>query len=237
MTIDYIPPGAMWFPDPDHAGADGLLAFGGDLSPHRLIEAYSRGIFPWYGPGDPILWWSPDPRLVLEPAALHVPRSMRRILNQRRYTVTLDTAFGLVIRCCAGMPRREGQGTWLVSEMVDAYQGLHEQGLAHSVEAWAPDGALAGGLYGVALGRTFFGESMFYAMPDASKTAFVYLARLLARWDYGLIDCQQTTRHLLRFGATEIPRRDFLARLAPLCEELPFPDAWTMPEDFDPLAG
>lgn len=230
MTIDFIPPGSFWFPDPENAGSDGLLAFGGDLSPDRLAAAYGQGIFPWYGPGDPILWWSPDPRLVLVPAELHVPKSLRRVLNAGRYRITLDAAFGRVIRLCAQAPRREGPGTWLVPEMIAAYEALHGEGLAHSVEAWAEDGTLAGGLYGVAMGRVFFGESMFYELPDASKAAFATLVRLLDRWGYGLIDCQQTTRHLLRFGAREMPRRDFLEQLAVLRVQAPEPGAWVLPE-------
>ena len=235
MTIDFIPPGADWFPDPARAGADGLLAFGGDLDPERLVRAYAQGIFPWYGPGDPILWWSPDPRCVLPPEALHMPRSLRRTLRRRTYTVTLDRAFIRVIRACADVRRPEGQGTWLVPEMIEAYTRLHAMGLAHSAEAWTSDGTLAGGVYGVALGRMFFGESMFHTAPDASKVAFAVLVRLLARWGYGLIDCQQTTRHMLRFGACEMPRPHFLAHLAALRTARPAPDAWTLPEGFDPL--
>jgi leucyl/phenylalanyl-tRNA--protein transferase len=232
VTIEFIPPGADRFPDPARAGADGLLAFGGDLAPGRLLRAYSQGIFPWYGPGDPILWWSPDPRCVLPPEALHVPRSLGRTLRRRTYAVTVDRAFARVIRACAETPRRGSQGTWLVPEMIEAYQRLHALGAAHSVEAWAADGTLAGGVYGVALGRVFFGESMFHTAPDASKAAFVVLARLLARWGYGLIDCQQTTRHMLRFGAFEMPRARFLTRLAILRTHPPAPDAWTLPEGF-----
>lgn len=235
MTIEFIPPGEDWFPNPAGAGADGLLAFGGDLAPGRLLRAYSQGIFPWYGPGDPILWWSPDPRCVLAPEALHVPRSLARTLRRRTYAVTIDRAFARVIRACARTPRPDAQGTWLMPEMIEAYVRLHALGAAHSAEAWATDGSLAGGVYGVALGRMFFGESMFHTAPDASKAAFVHLARLLARWGYGLIDCQQTTRHMLRFGATEMPRARFLAHLTHLRTARPAPDAWTPPRDFDPL--
>jgi len=234
MSIDFIPPGNLWFPDPAEADSDGLLAFGGDLSLPRLIEAYARGIFPWFGPGDPILWWSPDPRLVLEPGALHVPRSLRRVINAGRFEISLDRDFAGVIRGCSKVPRREGLGTWLVPEMIGAYTGLFQAGWAHSVEARL-DGELVGGLYGVAVGRAFFGESMFFTEPDASKAAFVWLVRLLEHWGYGLIDCQQTTAHLLRFGAEEIPRCEFLEQLARLRGQAPLPGAWTIPSCFDPL--
>ncbi|GAB6178255.1 leucyl/phenylalanyl-tRNA--protein transferase [Desulfobaculum senezii] len=233
--MDYLRTAHVWFPDPEHAGPDGLLAFGGDLSPQRLAAAYSRGIFPWYGPGEPILWWCPDPRLVLEPPALHIPRSLRRVINAGRFTITINAAFGDVIRACGAVCRKGEDGTWIVPEMVDAYERLHALGLAHSVEAWC-EGELVGGLYGVAIGRAFFGESMFYVMPDASKVAFVHLVRLLERWDYAIVDCQQTTNHLLRFGAGEISRRAFLERLRALREEDPAPGAWTIPEGFNPLS-
>lgn len=234
MSIEFIPPGAFWYPDPNSADPDGLLAFGGDLCVRRLVEAYARGIFPWYGPGDPILWWSPDPRLVLEPSELHVSRSLRRAVNSRRFTIGLDQDFAAVIRGCARAARPEGLGTWLVSEMVAAYEELHRAGWAHSVEARL-DGELVGGVYGVAVGRAFFGESMFYREPEASKVAFVWLAQLLESWGYGLIDCQQTTAHLLRFGAREIPRRRFLEQLSTLVTQPPADGAWTMPDAFQPL--
>ncbi|MBU1001521.1 MAG: leucyl/phenylalanyl-tRNA--protein transferase [Proteobacteria bacterium] len=236
MSIDFIPPGTDWFPNPNNADPDGLLAFGGDLSVRRLVESYARGLFPWYGPGDPILWWSPDPRLVLAPAELHVSRSLRRAINSRRFTITVDQDFGAVIRECSLVPRPEGPGTWLVPEMVEAYVELHCAGWAHSVEARL-DGELVGGVYGVSVGRAFFGESMFYLEPEASKVAFVWLARLLESWGYGLIDCQQTTAHLLRFGAREIPRNRFLARLYSLVTQPPADGAWAMPQAFDPLSS
>lgn len=234
MPIDYISPGSGWFPDPARASADGLLAFGGDLSVETLLRAYSRGIFPWYGPGDPILWWSPHPRLVLEPGELHVPRSLRRVVNSGRFEVAVDTDFPGVIRGCATARGRGGAGTWLVPEMVAAYAQLHRAGFVHCVEARL-GGELVGGLYGVAVGRVFFGESMFFAAPDASKVAFVWLARLLERWGYGLIDCQQTTDHLLRFGAHEVARSDFLDALARLRGRRPAEGAWAIPEGFSPL--
>jgi len=200
------------FPHPSQAGPDGLLAVGGDLTPGRLLAAYKRGIFPWYGPGSPILWWSPDPRLVLFPEHLHIPRSLRRVINAGRFIITSDQAFETVIELCSRIHRPGGYGTWLVPEMISAYIRLHRLGFAHSVEAWH-QGRLAGGIYGVALGGVFFGESMFYRIPDASKTALVYLCRFLHHRGFRLMDCQQTTRHMLRFGAVEVSRPFFLDQL------------------------
>lgn len=200
------------FPDPEEADPDGLLAIGGDLSPERLITAYAQGIFPWYSKGSPILWWSPDPRLVLFPERLHVPRSLRRTLNSCRFSFTLDKAFGHVMRSCAAAPRPEQNGTWILPEMVEAYEALHALGLAHSAEAWL-DGELVGGIYGVTLGSIFYGESMFHCVPDASKALFVTFVRWLGARGCRLIDCQQTTEHMLRFGAQEISRKEFLKQL------------------------
>lgn len=190
---------------------DGLLAVGGGLEPERLLNAYRHGIFPWYSEGQPILWWSPDPRTVLFPEQLKVSRSLRKTLRQRRFDVSLDTDFAGVIRGCAE-PRRDEPGTWITTEIRQAYEHLHGMGLAHSVETWQ-NGHLVGGLYGVALGRAFFGESMFSRISDASKVAFVHLVRQLAAWDFALIDCQVHTRHLASLGAVDIPRRDFIQRL------------------------
>ncbi|BDG04466.1 leucyl/phenylalanyl-tRNA--protein transferase [Anaeromyxobacter oryzae] len=200
------------FPDPAHAEPDGLLAVGGDLSPERLLTAYAEGIFPWFSEGTPILWWSPDPRLVLDPPALHVPRSLARTIRRGAYRVTADAAFGDVIRRCAGQERPGQDGTWITDEMVAAYERLHALGFAHSFEAWEGE-ALAGGLYGVSLGAAFFGESMFADRPDASKVAFVRGVEWLRGWAVQLVDCQVRTEHLVRFGAREIPRAQFLARL------------------------
>ncbi len=200
------------FPDPEEADPDGLLAVGGDLSTQRLLTAYSNGIFPWYSEGSPILWWSTNPRLVLVPREFHLPRSVRQVLNRGTFSFTLDKDFSAVIRGCARAPRPEQEGTWIVDEMVEAYTLLHSLGYAHSVEAWQ-DGELVGGLYGVSLGSIFFGESMFYTVPDASKAAFAVLVRQLIAWDFTLIDCQQTTHHLMRFGAREMQRFRFLAAL------------------------
>lgn len=222
------------FPDPRLAEKDAPLAFGGDLSVERLVVGYANGIFPWYGPNEPILWWCPDPRCVLRPSEVHIPKSLRRVVNSGCYTITIDTAFREVMESCARVPREGQDGTWIVPEIIDAYEQLNNLGLAHSVEAW-DDGELVGGLYGVAIGQVFFGESMFFTLPDASKVAFVYLARLLARWDYQLIDCQQTTQHLLRFGAHEISRDSFLDMVEEYREGPVFDDAWTLPEAYHPL--
>lgn len=227
MPVYLLPPDRIAFPHPERADPCGLLAVGGDLSPARLLLGYSRGIFPWYSDGEPILWWSPDPRLALFPEELHVPRSLRRVLNRGRYAITLDTAFPAVIRACARVPRPQRAGTWLTPEMVRAYETLHRMGRAHSVEAWQ-DGELAGGLYGVALGRVFFGESMFHRAPDASKACLVRLVELLQGWGFTLLDCQQTTPHMQRFGAREIPRSEFLQRLESAVLEGRGPGRWVV---------
>ena len=208
---------------------NGLLAAGGDLSPQRLIEAYRRGIFPWFSPGEPILWWSPDPRMVLFPAELKISRSLRKTLNKRAYEIRVDTAFRQVMEACAA-PRDGHSGTWITPAMIEAYAELHRQGLAHSVETWV-DGQLAGGLYGVSLGRMFYGESMFSRATDASKIAFVHLVRQLQRWGFGLIDCQMKTAHLAAFGAREIPRAEFGQRLAALVNLPGVSGRWQMDAD------
>ena len=200
------------FPDPSEAESTGLLAVGGDLSPDRLLLAYTMGIFPWYNEGLPILWHSPDPRMALVPADLHVPRSLAKQMRKEPYRLTYDSAFAEVIRECAKVPRPGQDGTWITENMIDAYVRLHELGFAHSVETWDGD-ELVGGLYGVSLGSAFFGESMFSMAPDASKIAFVELAQQLTRWGFSLIDCQVYTEHLARFGAEEWPRPVFLRAL------------------------
>jgi leucyl/phenylalanyl-tRNA--protein transferase len=214
------------FPDPALAETEpnGLLAVGGDLSPRRLVNAYREGIFPWYSTGQPILWWSPDPRLVLRPQAFHLSRSLRKTLRSDRFQVSLDADFGAVIRGCAA-PRPGADDTWIVPEMITAYERLHALGLAHAAEAWR-DGELAGGLYGVALGRAFFGESMFSQATDASKVAFAHLARRLAAWGYALIDCQVHTPHLASLGAVTMPRALFLAEVAAAVRAPPAAAAW-----------
>ena len=205
-------PDRIVFPSPEYAEEDGLLAVGGDLSEDRLLLAYSAGIFPWYSEGTPILWWSPDPRLILLPDELKVSRSLRQTIQKGMYKVTMDKAFGEVIRNCASIHRKEGEGTWITSEMIAAYVRLHDSGFAHSVESWRGE-ELAGGLYGVSLGGVFFGESMFAKRHDASKVAFVKLIQQLKEWDFRLVDCQITTGHLKRFGAREVSRPEFMSRL------------------------
>lgn len=200
------------FPPPEQSEPDGLLAVGGDLSPQRLLLAYSLGIFPWYGEGLPILWHSPDPRTVLLPEDLHVPRSLRRTLRQETYDVRLDTAFARVIERCANVARPDAEGSWITDDMRAAYLRLFELGFAHSVESFF-EGRLVGGLYGVSLGSAFFGESMFAERSDASKVAFVRLVEQLERWGFELVDCQVHTRHLERFGAVRWPRERFLGAL------------------------
>jgi leucyl/phenylalanyl-tRNA---protein transferase len=201
------------FPPPDRADASGLLAVGGDLSPERLLTAYSQGIFPWYSEGQPLLWHSPNPRFVLEPDKLHVGRSLRKTMKAGAYEVRWDTAFEAVIDACSETPRPGQNGTWITGAMREAYVTLHEMGFAHSVEAWA-DGELKGGLYGVSLGAAFFGESMFAHAPDASKVAFATSVERLKAWGFHFIDCQVETEHLARFGAEPWPRKRFLGALA-----------------------
>ncbi len=202
----------LW-PNPAEAMPDGIVAIGGDLVPERLVQAYARGIFPWYSDGQPILWHCPDPRFVLLPSKLHVSKSLRRSINKGTYRIELDVAFPEIIAACAKQRRPGQRGTWITRDMKSAYVQLFELGLAHSAAAFLGD-ALVGGLYGVSLGRTFFGESMFANAPDASKTAFVALVEQLQRWDFDLIDCQQETEHLERFGAESWPREKFLAVLS-----------------------
>ena len=201
---------------------NGLLCAGGDLSARRIIDAYSHGIFPWFSEGDPILWWSPDPRMVLFPSELRVSRSLRRTLARGDYETRVDTSFRKVIEQCAS-PREGQSGTWILPEMVAAYSALHALGFAHSVESWR-DGELAGGLYGIQIGKVFFGESMFARAPDASKVALVRLVERLRADGVGLIDCQQATSHLASLGAREIPRADFVLRVR---ESIQYPLAAT----------
>jgi leucyl/phenylalanyl-tRNA---protein transferase len=221
------------FPPPELAEDSGLLAVGGDLRPERLLLGYHLGIFPWYHEGLPILWYSPDPRMVLEADQLVVGRSLRKAIRRAPYTITLDTAFDRVIRACAQVPRPDQDGTWITEEMTEAYIELHRLGHAHSVEAWS-GGDLVGGLYGVSLGGAFFGESMFARAPDASKIAFVKLVEQLRAWDISLIDCQVHTEHLERFGAEEWPRDRFLASLARALERPPRPGPWSFESPGEP---
>jgi len=219
-----FPPVSSALTDPN-----GLLAAGGDLSVPRLIDAYRHGIFPWFGEGEPILWWSPDPRMVLLPAELKVTRSLSKALRNRSYEVRADCAFRDVMEHCAA-PRPRQAGTWITGKMIDAYCELHAQGIAHSIETWI-DGKLAGGLYGVALGRFFFGESMFTRAPDASKIALVWLVRQLARWQFGMVDCQMHTSHLASLGARDIARAVFTRRLQELVNYPTVPGPWTLDRD------
>lgn len=219
------------FPPVDTALRDpnGLLAAGGDLSIERLLDAYAGGIFPWSGDDDPLLWWSPDPRMVLWLRELHVSRSLRRAIRSGQYAVTLDAAFPQVIAACAA-PRDAEGGTWITPGIMDAYIGLAAAGYGHSVEVWS-GGELAGGLYGVALGRMFYGESMFSQGRDASKVAVVFLARQLERWGFELIDCQMSTSHLASLGAREIPRTEFLQQVGRLAGLPAVPSPWVLQPD------
>ena len=208
----FILPEQLAFPSPHLATPEGILAVGGDLSLERLLLAYSQGIFPWFSDEEPLLWWSPDPRLVLYPEELKISKSLKKIIKQGRFHITADTAFDRVIKACSSVKRKNNEGTWIVDEMIKAYSLLHEAGFVHSIEAWY-QGELAGGLYGVSLGRCFFGESMFTRVSNASKTAFVSLVEYLNRSSFDLIDCQVTTNHLVSLGAREIPRSLFLDQL------------------------
>lgn len=200
------------FPPPEQADPNGLLAVGGDLSPRRLLLAYSTGIFPWFNEGEPILWWSPDPRFILELDELHLSRSLRKTLRRGHFEVTFNQAFDDVIRCCAEVRTEQGEGTWLGDGMIAAFRRLHQMGFAHSVECWR-EGELAGGVYGICLGRCFFGESMFHRVRDASKVALVGLVDRLKDLQFELLDCQMPTEHLASLGARGIPRSEFLRRL------------------------
>jgi leucyl/phenylalanyl-tRNA--protein transferase len=229
-TDDPFPPAELALQQPN-----GLLAAGGDLSPARLLDAYAKGIFPWFGRDDPLLWWSPDPRMVLYVRELRISRSLRRTIRSARFRVTMDTAFSAVISGCAE-PRPGQDGTWITPEMHGAYCRLFEMGHAHSVEAWADD-ELAGGLYGVAMGRMFFGESMFTRQRDASKVAFVHMVAQCGRWRMPLIDCQMPTSHLSSLGAREIPRVEFLDRVHTLVQRPGPPVPWRLDDDLPRVLG
>jgi len=221
---DAFPPVGRALKEPN-----GLLAAGADLSVPRLLQAYRRGIFPWFNEDQPILWWSPDPRMVMFPAELKISRSLGKRLRRGDYEVRADTAFGAVMQACAA-PRDGNPGTWITPQMVEAYEALHRAGHAHSLETWIGD-ELAGGLYGVALGRVFFGESMFTRATDASKIALAHLARQLERWGYGIIDCQMTTPHLARLGAREVPRAAFIRKLGELVNYPQTGGIWRLDDD------
>lgn len=222
---DAFPPVTAALTEPN-----GLLAAGGELSSTRLIDAYRHGIFPWFSPGQPILWWSPDPRTVIVPRELKISRSLAKTLRNRAYEVRADSNFDAVVRACA-LPRPDQGGTWISDAMIAAYGALHELGIAHSIETWI-DGELAGGLYGIALGRMFYGESMFSHATDASKIALVHLARQLERWQFGMIDCQMHTAHLASLGARELPRAEFIRKVQDLVNYETVSGPWTL--DLDP---
>lgn len=200
---------------------NGLLAAGAELSPRRILSAYRSGIFPWFNAGEPILWWSPDPRMVLIPGEFRASRSLAKSLRDTAYEVRFDSAFEQVMRACAA-PRNGQDGTWIHEGMIASYSALHALGYAHSVEVWR-DGMLVGGLYGIAIGRMFYGESMFSAVPNGSKIALAHLTRQLDRWQFGMIDCQMHTPHLASLGAREIPRGEFIAKLQELVNCAPIP--------------
>ncbi len=219
------------FPPPQLAREDGLLAIGGDLSRKRLLLSYRSGIFPWSSDNEPILWWSPDPRMVLYPQEFRVPKSLQKVITKNIFKLTMDQAFEQVITACAQVRLKKNEGTWIVKEMIDAYCGLHESGFAHSVEAWQ-DNRLAGGLYGVSLGRCFFGESMFTRISNASKVALAALVKHLYDLSFDIIDCQIPTAHLMRFGAREIPRTRFLEQLKTSFEAPTITGRWSFNSEF-----
>ncbi len=232
MTVYQLPEQHI-FPSPEDAAPEGLLAVGGDLSPKRLLLAYTMGVFPWYSTEDPILWWSPDPRLILEPENLKVSKSLRRTIAKKNLSITMDQEFETVINKCATAKRKD-DGTWIVKEMIEAYIELHQKGFAHSVEVWEND-ELVGGLYGVSIGKAFFGESMFSTASNASKVALVYLVSILKGWGFSCIDCQMKTEHLVRMGAHEISRHDFLKLLKESVKGTTRIGKWTLPESLNLL--
>jgi leucyl/phenylalanyl-tRNA--protein transferase len=222
-------PRELDFPPVEQASPEGLLAVGGDLRPKRLLEAYRHGIFPWYEEDQPILWWSPDPRAVLFPDKLHIPRSLDKTIRRGHFTVTLDTCFrDVMIECAGPRPQYPEGGTWITPAMIEAYTRLHDLGHAHSIETWQ-EGNLVGGLYGVAIGGAFFGESMFSRATDASKVALVSLVRQLRAWGFQIFDCQQASPHVMRLGAEEIPRRVFIEHLARAVELPNLRGKWQFP--------
>jgi leucyl/phenylalanyl-tRNA---protein transferase len=234
---DPFPPVESALDDPN-----GLLCASLELSSERVLAAYERGIFPWYSDGQPVLWWSPDPRMVLAVDSFKLHRSLRKTLRNAHYEIKVDRSFEAVMRGCAE-PRPEQDGTWITDAVIAAYTGLHRAGFAHSIECWM-DGELVGGLYGIALGRVFFGESMFMRYTDSSKIAFAHLLAQLKRWRFELIDCQQETAHLASFGAKPISRQDFvlaLERLVHSDAQVPRAGTWKfdddLRDDFEKLAG
>lgn len=229
------PDDAQAFPPVERALAhpEGLLAAGGDLSVERLLAAYRRGIFPWFEQDQPILWWSPNPRAVLFPEQLHITRSLRKTLRNTPYRVCFDSAFRQTMLACAA-PRREGAGTWITDEMVEAYCRLHAHGAAHSIEVWNAQDTLVGGLYGVAIGQVFFGESMFSRERDTSKIALAYLSAHLQHWGYSIIDCQQASDHIMRMGAQCMAREAFIRHIHRACEQTGNTQPWTVLPELSP---
>lgn len=211
MTV-YMLSDALSFPSPENADEEGLLAVGGDLTPERIVLAYSMGIFPWYSEGDPVMWWSPDPRMVIRPEEFRPSRSLRKVYGKSTYRLSMDTDFEAVVRQCARVPRRGQDGTWITEDMINAYLALHESGIGHSVECWDGD-KLVGGLYGLSLGDCFFGESMFSKQSDVSKLAFWALMQYGEMIGIKFVDCQLYNDHLASLGAYPIPRAEFLQRL------------------------
>jgi len=227
MAIYQLPKRPL-FPSPEEAEENGLLAVGGDLSPKRLLNAYAQGIFPWYHEGQPILWWSPDPRMVLFPKNFKRHKNLKRTIRKKLFSITFDTCFQQVIEQCAST-RIEKEGTWITEDMKKAYVKLHQLGYAHSVETWQ-NGQLVGGLYGVSLGHTFFGESMFHLVTDASKVALWHLVDLMIFWDFDMIDVQQETDHLKSLGAIPVERKKFLHLLKGSMNKPTKKGLWTIPE-------
>jgi leucyl/phenylalanyl-tRNA--protein transferase len=227
---------SLRFPPPHLASKEGLLAMGGDLTRERLLSAYRKGIFPWYSEGEPLLWWSPDPRLVLYPKELKISHSLKKTIRRQKFSLTIDTAFMAVIKACARVHLKDQKGTWITDDMIHAYCDLHKAGYAHSVEAWY-DGDLAGGLYGISLGRCFYGESMFTRVSDASKVAFVKLVEVLIDQSCHIIDCQVKTDHLIRFGAREIPRKRFLQQLEKSLKHPTIRGKWGKMKSSEDLTG
>ena len=225
MPVYQLIPGITLFPPAEEAEADGLLAVGGDLTKERLLAAYRQGIFPWYEVGQPILWWSPDPRLVLFPEDLKISRSLGKVLRKEEFEIRFDSSFKNVIKACADVRTKQGECTWIIPEMQKAYTELHQEGYAHSVESWL-NGKLVGGLYGLSLGQCFFGESMFSTVNDSSKVALVALAEFSKQVGIKIIDCQMTTQHLLSLGAREIDRKYFLRKLNQYLENPDIKGSW-----------
>lgn len=227
MPIYRLSEFSLEFPHPELASDEGILAVGGDLSPERLLVAYQMGIFPWFNEGDPLLWWSPDPRFVLFPDELKVSKSMRPYFNQHKFRVTVDQRFETIMQACRMIPRRgQDVGSWITHDMIKAYHKLHEMGFAHSIEVWQ-EHELVGGLYGISIGKCFFGESMFALESNASKFGFIWLVRSLKEKGFWIIDCQQATRHLGSLGAKPIPRREFLDILSKNRAEANMVGSWS----------